>query len=129
MAGSRIASALAVAYTRGPLRHLPNRRTNKQRRREMSIRKTGAGPKIDYKCFEDLIKLLQTSGNTATAQRLDHLLHRVGWTTGSELIGELGLAILDFQATVSDDSPELQCAISRCMIMVKRIWPDIRLNR
>jgi hypothetical protein len=94
----------------------------------MSSRKTGAGLKIDYECFEELIKLLQTSGNTATAQRLDDLLHRVAWTTGSELIGELGLEILAFQRTMPGDSPELQCAINRCMIMVKRIWPDIKLS-
>lgn len=94
----------------------------------MSSRKTGTGPKIDYECFEELIQLLQTSGNTDTAQRLDDPLHRVAWTTGSELIGELGLEILAFQETMRGDSPELQRAINRCMVVVRRIWPDISVS-
>ena len=49
------------------------------------------GVQIDYECFEELIRQLQTEGHTTSAQKLDHMLHQVAWTTGSELIGALGV--------------------------------------
>jgi hypothetical protein len=45
-----------------------------------------------YKAVEQLIQALKVSGNTAEASRLDALMHSA-WTTGSELIGELMLAL------------------------------------
>jgi len=83
-------------------------------------------PQIDYECFEELVRQLQTAGLTTTAQKLDNTLHRVAWTSGSELIGELGLEILAFQRTTPEVSVELQGTIRRCMAMVRRIWPDIK---
>jgi len=53
------------------------------------------------------------------------MLHRVAWTTGPELIGELGLEILAFQRITPEVGPELQGTISRCLNMVRQIWPDI----
>jgi hypothetical protein len=85
-----------------------------------------SGPQIDYECFEELVRQLQTAGHTTTAQKLDYTLHRVAWTTGSELIGELGLEILAFQKTTPEIGVELQGTISRCMVTVRRIWPDIK---
>jgi hypothetical protein len=83
-------------------------------------------PQIDYECFEELVQQLQTAGLTTTAQKLDNILHRVAWTSGSELIGELGLEILAFQRTTPQVRVELQDTISRCMTMVRRVWPDIK---
>lgn len=80
---------------------------------------------IDYKCFEELVHQLQDAGHTATARKLDEMLH-LAWTTGSELIGELGLEILAFQRTTPEAGPELHDTISRCMAMVRRVWPDIK---
>jgi hypothetical protein len=90
-------------------------------RREMT-----PGTNIDYQCFEELIRRLQEGGFAVIAQKLDEMLHRVAWTTGSELIGELGLEILAFQQMTPELPVELQGAMSRCMAMVKRIWPDIQ---
>ena len=81
---------------------------------------------IDYECFEELLHRLQAAGHTATAQELDTLLHRVAWTTGSELIGELGLKILTFQRTTHEPGVELEDAIERCLVVVRRIWPNIK---
>ena len=83
-------------------------------------------PQIDYECFEELVGQLQTAGFTTTAQKLDNILHRVAWTSGSELIGELGFEILAFQRTTPEVSLELHGTISRCIAMVRRIWPDIK---
>jgi hypothetical protein len=54
------------------------------------------------------------------------MLHRVAWTTGSELLGELGSEILQFQQSTSSVSTTLQQSLSRSLEMVRRVWPDIR---
>jgi len=81
---------------------------------------------ISYDCFDDLIAQLRAAGHTSTADRLDVMLHRVAWTTGSELLGELGSEILQFQQTTSSVSATLQQSLSRSLEMVRRVWPDIR---
>ncbi len=81
-------------------------------------------PTIDYECFEELIRRLRVEDHAQTANKLDFMLHRVAWTTGSELIGELGLEILAFRKRVSDISAELQHALEKCLSMVRTIWPD-----
>ena len=84
-----------------------------------------ATPEIDYEIFEELIRQLRVAGHDTTADKLDFLLHRVAWTTGSELIGELGLEITAFQRSVPDASAEVQHALKRCMSVVRNVWPDI----
>ena len=51
-----------------------------------------------YECFDELIRRLRAAGSSDAARRLDDKLHGTAWTTSSELIGELGLEILAFQA-------------------------------
>jgi hypothetical protein len=79
-----------------------------------------------YNCFDDLIAQLRAAGHESTADRLDVMLHRVAWSTGSELLGELGLEILQFQRSTPSVSATLQQALSRSLEMVRRVWPDIR---
>jgi hypothetical protein len=81
---------------------------------------------ISYDCFDDLIVQLRATGHTSTADRLDVMLHRVAWTTGSELLGELGMEILQFQRSTPSVSTALQQSLSRSLEMVRRVWPDIR---
>jgi hypothetical protein len=45
---------------------------------------------ISYECFDELIEQLRAAGHASTADKLNFMLHRVAWTTGSELLGELG---------------------------------------
>jgi len=85
-----------------------------------------SGESIDYECFEELIRQLEADGHTTTAQKLDHLLHRVAWTTGSELIGELGAEILAIQGETSPMSAKLEDTVRRCMVIVRRVWPNIK---
>ena len=81
---------------------------------------------IDYECFAELVRQLRIGGHTGTAMELHSLLHRIAWTTGSELVGELGLRILTFQSSIAEPGVELQDAMERCMIEVRRVWPDIK---
>ena len=79
-----------------------------------------------YDCFEHLIARLRTEGHGGVADKLDYLLHKVAWTTGSELLGELGLQILGFQKNVPTTSAEVQQLLASCMDIVRQVWPDIK---
>ena len=79
-----------------------------------------------YDCFEQLITGLRAEGHSDFAAKLDYLLHKVAWTTGSELLGELGLEILGFQQHLPTISEELRQLLASCMDIVRRAWPDIK---
>jgi hypothetical protein len=81
---------------------------------------------IDYTCFEHLIHLFRGEGHVEQADKLHTLLHETGWTTGSELLGELGLSILQFQRSLPSVNAELTKCIETCVAMVRKQWPDIR---
>jgi hypothetical protein len=85
----------------------------------------GSRTQVSYECFEELIELLRARGYASTGDKLDFLLHRVAWTTGSELLGELGAEIVRFQRDTQSVSGELQHSLSRSLDMVRRVWPDI----
>lgn len=78
-----------------------------------------------YGEFDALIATLSAEGHDQIAQKLHTLLHEVAWTTGSELMGELGLEILTFPCTAHNLSPKLQELLCRCMDVVKTVWPNI----
>jgi hypothetical protein len=44
-----------------------------------------------YDCFRELIQDLRHEHFDEVAGRVDSILNHVVWTTGSELVGELGL--------------------------------------
>ena len=80
---------------------------------------------ISYDCFEELIAQLRANGHASSADKLDYMLHRVAWTTGSELLGELGTEIIRFQQSTPSASAAVQQSLSRSLDMVRRVWPDI----
>ena len=80
---------------------------------------------ISYDCFDELIAQLRASGHMSAADRLDFMLHRVAWTTGSELLGELGAEILQFQRTTPSLDAAVQQSLTRTLEMVRRVWPEI----
>jgi len=80
---------------------------------------------ISYDCFDEFIAQLRTAGHASTADKLDFILHRVAWTTGSELLGELGAEILRFQQSTPSASGAVQKSLNRSLDMVRRVWPDI----
>jgi len=49
------------------------------------------------------------------------------WTSSTEMIGALGLAVLRLQADERTFPRELAPLASRCMKEVRKVWPDIRL--
>ena len=79
-----------------------------------------------YQCFEQLIVNLGAEGHGDVAAKLDYLLHKVAWTTGSELLGEMGLEILRFQRDHVTVTAELRQSLGSCMDTVRRIWPNIK---
>ena len=80
---------------------------------------------LSYEPFEKLIASLRNDGLQKEADLLHYLLYKVAWTTGSELIGELGQSIKKMekqgQPKFSHDTKE---NIREAMGMVKRVWPD-----
>jgi hypothetical protein len=81
---------------------------------------------INYECFDDLIAQLRAAGHVSTADKLHFMLHRVAWTTGSELLGELGAELLRFQQTAQPVSAELDQSLRQSMEIVRKVWPKIR---
>jgi hypothetical protein len=79
---------------------------------------------VSYAPFDDLIACLRRDGLSKEANLLDRLLHKTAWTAGSELLGELGLAVKRIRLEHADDLTE-DCKdhISKSMEMVKRVWP------
>ena len=59
------------------------------------------------------------------ASRLHTLLHETAWTTGSELLGELGLVIVAFEHLRPAASADLKRHLDTCLSLVKRVWPKI----
>ena len=78
----------------------------------------------DYGCFRELIQELRRERFNEVAGRVDSILNRVAWTTSSELVGQLGAAICDFERTEPVVSPSLRSALERCARIVDRVWPD-----
>ena len=78
----------------------------------------------DYDCFRELIQELRREHFDEVAGRVDSILNDVAWTTGSELVGELGATIRDFERAQPVVSPSLRSALERCARIVVRVWPD-----
>ena len=83
---------------------------------------------ISYDCFEELIVSLRADGLSDKARMLYTLLHDVAWTTGSELIGELGSEIKRIE---KDSSLQMSVVtrnkIDECFQIIRRVWPDFPL--
>jgi hypothetical protein len=80
---------------------------------------------ISYEPFEVLIGSLRGDGLHQHADVLDHLLHKVAWTTGSEMIGELGQRVKKIQKEdFSRLSAETNSHLIQAINMVKTVWPD-----
>ena len=82
--------------------------------------------KVSYDCFDDLIVQLRAEAHDSIADLIHRQLHLSAWTTGSELLGEIGLAVVRFQQSCPNASPELQQAMTRALDMVRRVWPNLQ---
>lgn len=82
-------------------------------------------PIINYQPFADLISSLRVDGLVKQADLLHCYLHEVAWTTGSELIGELGEKIKEIRKeNLGSLSAETKQNMKEGMDMVKVVWPD-----
>ena len=64
-----------------------------------------------YKALDVLIERLNSGGHQGDAQKLNTLIHGTAWTTGSELLGELMLALKSMKGNYSH---ELRNEINEC---------------
>ena len=84
-----------------------------------------ASEPVCYECFDELTASLRNDGLSKEADRLHVLLHEVAWTTGSELLGELGqeLKRIELEGSPKRSTKSL-AKIEECFRMVVRVWPD-----
>lgn len=78
--------------------------------------------------FKSIVDCLKKDGLTDQADRFDELLHHVAWTTGTEMIGELGLEMKRTWPVVkrrgSGETKEVFRSAAR---IVRKSWPLFRL--
>jgi len=78
--------------------------------------------------FESIVDHLKKDGLPDHANSFDELLHHVAWTTGTEMIGELGLEMKRMwpmvKARGSDETKESFRSAAR---VVRKSWPLFRL--
>ncbi len=73
--------------------------------------------------FTQLIAGLRQCGREADADALESL-KVAGWTSSSEMVGELGHALLELELP-----PELREIGERCMNEIRTVWPRIKRRR
>jgi hypothetical protein len=84
-----------------------------------------SGPVISYVPFDELIASLRADALAGDADRLHFMLHKVAWTTGSELIGELGQAMKDVAREHGGSfSDSTRARMETAFEMVLTVWPD-----
>ena len=84
-----------------------------------------SAPVISYVPFDELIDSLRADGLRTEADRLHYLIHKVAWTSGSELIGELGQEVKKLkQKHGAELSTNTGTKIEAAFDMVRRVWAD-----
>jgi hypothetical protein len=74
--------------------------------------------------FETLAAALRREGFPEEAEALDSLLHRTAWTTGTEMLGELGLELKRIRkARWGDIGDEARAAWKEGAARVRTAWP------
>src|SRR4029450_4904074 len=73
-----------------------------------------------------LAQQLKRAGLPDVAGRLSHLLHGVAWTTSSELIGELGEALLAVRRLHASELPsDVVTQLDAAIASARRVWPEL----
>ncbi len=74
--------------------------------------------------FAVLIDRLAQDGLTDEAARLNTLLRETAWTTGTEFLGEFGLAMKGMRRAVRKRArPETRAAFNAAARVVRKTWP------
>jgi hypothetical protein len=66
---------------------------------------------VFYAMVEHLIVELRSDGRRHEADMLDHLMHKVAWTTGSELLPELAIVLGKMEG---EHPKEMRSLIDQC---------------
>lgn len=72
--------------------------------------------------FHVLAASLKASGFAAQANRLEGILNGT-WTTSTELIGELGVAVLAVRKECKPLSAHQKALVKQCLREVRKAWP------
>ena len=84
----------------------------------------GGGPVISYVPFDELIVSLRHDGLIEEADALHELIYSIAWTTGSELIGELGQKMKEIERKDAGQmSRATKKKVEAAFEMVRRVWP------
>ena len=76
--------------------------------------------------FHALAASLKEGDFAAQASRLENVLNGT-WTTSSELIAELGTAVLEIRRECSPLTPAQKQLVKECLRQVRRVWPGFGL--
>jgi len=76
--------------------------------------------------FLELASALKDGGFTAHSRRLEGILNGT-WTTSSELIGELGHAVVAVRKECKPLSPGQKALVKECLQEVRKAWPGFGL--
>ena len=80
--------------------------------------------------LDAVIDKLRECGNAARAEELRGIVHETAWSSGSEMLGEIGLCILRIQQSLGREPPaEVSEGLARCLKVVRKTWPDIKLPK
>lgn len=80
------------------------------------------GEPVHSEPFHALAASLRRGGFAAHGNRLGDILGGV-WTTSSELIGELGLAVLAIRRECRPLSADQKTLVKQCLREVRKAWP------
>jgi hypothetical protein len=83
-------------------------------------------PQVELEPFDDLVAQLRRHSLDAAADSIASLKDSA-WTSSSEMVGELGLAVLRLQSDKASFPAELTPLANRCMAEVRKVWPGIKL--
>jgi hypothetical protein len=72
--------------------------------------------------FHALAASLRERGFAAQASRLEDILNGT-WTTSTELIGELGLAVVAIRKECRGLTPAQKTLVRQCLKEVRKAWP------
>jgi hypothetical protein len=76
--------------------------------------------------FYALAAALRESGFTTHSSRLENILNGT-WTTSSELIGELGVAVVAIRKECGPLSSSEKALLKECLRQVRKVWPGFGL--
>lgn len=76
--------------------------------------------------FNALAASLRESGFTAQGEHLEIILNGT-WTTSSELISELGVAVLAIRKECNPLSANQKILVKQCLREVRKAWPGFGL--